>query len=308
MGISTTDRASALNSTTTKASQPLIAPITPDSLPEKPLVTVESTKSWQSLKLREVWDYRDLLYFLIWRDVKIRYKQTLLGIAWVVIQPLVSMAIFTLFFGRLAGLEARTGGIPYPLFAFAGLLPWTFFANALTTSSNSLVSSAHLITKIYFPRMIIPTAAVLAGLIDFALSFVVLVGLMIYYGVGLSWNLFLLPPLVALLVLLSQGVGMLLAGLNVKYRDIRHAVPFAVQIWMFGSPVIYPTTLVPERWRWVLALNPMTGIIEGFRAALFVGKRVEWNLLAISTTITLLLFVCSAFAFKRMEKTFADVI
>lgn len=309
MRISTIDSASPLNSTTiTEVAQPLPVPLSSDIEPEKPLVTIESTKSWQALRPRELWAYRDLLYFLIWRDVKVRYKQTLLGVAWVVIQPLVSMVIFTLFFGRLAGLETRTGGIPYPVFAFAGLLPWTFFANAITASSNSLINSAHLITKIYFPRMIIPAAAVLAGLIDFALSFAVLTALMFYYRVGINWSLLLLPPLVALVVLLCLSLGMWLAAVNVKYRDIRHAVPFVVQIWMFASPVIYPTTLVPERWRWVLALNPMTGIIEGFRAALFGSKQIEWNLLAISAAITLFLFVCSTFAFKRMEKTFADVI
>jgi lipopolysaccharide transport system permease protein len=218
------------------------------------------------------------------------------------------MLIFTLFFGRIAGFSAHTGGIPYPLFAFAGLLPWMFFANAITSSSNSLVTSAQLITRIYFPRMIIPAAAVTAGLVDFSLSFIVLVGLMTYYGVSGGWSLLLLPALVALVVLLALGVGMLLAACNVKYRDVRHAVPFAVQIWMFVSPVIYPSTIIPEEYRWVLALNPMTGLIEGFRAALFGQALIEWRLLAISTAITLGLFVGSAFIFRRLEKSFADAI
>jgi lipopolysaccharide transport system permease protein len=286
------------------------AALSPDksSLPDQPLSVIDAQKSALSFDLKGWWSYRELLYFLTWRDVKVRYKQTLLGVLWVVIQPLVTMLIFTLLFGRLAGLEGRTGGIPYPLFAFAGLLPWTFFANAVTNSSNSLVTNSQLITKIYFPRMIIPTAAVSANLVDFALSFAVLAALLAYYHVSATWNLLLLPALVALVVLLALGIGMFLAALNVKYRDIRHAVPFVVQIWMFVSPVIYPTTLVPERWRWVLALNPMTGIIEGFRAALFGRTQVEWKLLAISGAISLVTFIFSLFAFKRMEKSFADVI
>jgi lipopolysaccharide transport system permease protein len=277
-------------------------------LPDKPLFVIDAGKSGVNLDLNGWWAYRELLYFLTWRDVKVRYKQTLLGVLWVVLQPLVTMLIFTLLFGRLAGLGGLTGGIPYPLFAFAGLLPWMFFANALTNSSNSLVTSTQLITKIYFPRMIIPAAAVAASLVDFALSFALLAVLLAYYHVGMTWNLLLLPPLVALVTLLALGIGMLLAALNVKYRDIRHAVPFVVQIWMFSSPVIYPTTLVPARWRWVLALNPMTGIIEGFRAALFGRTQVEWRLLASSLAITLVLCVFSLFAFRRLEKSFADVI
>ena len=279
-----------------------------EQLPDKPLFVIEARKSGVDFDFKGCWAYRELLYFLTWRDVKVRYKQTLLGVLWVIIQPLATMLIFTLLFGRLAGLETRTEGIPYPLFAFAGLLPWTFFSNAVSNSSNSLVTSAQLITKIYFPRMIIPAAAVTAGLVDFALSFVVLTVLMAYYRVSVTWSLLLLPALIALVVLLALGVGMLLAGLNVKYRDVRHAVPFAVQIWMFASPVIYPPTLVPERWRWLLALNPMTGIIEGFRAALFGNSQIQWKLVAVSAAIVLVLFVSSVFAFRRMEKSFADVI
>jgi lipopolysaccharide transport system permease protein len=271
-------------------------------------VTIRRSGSWSAINLRELWASRELLGFLAWRDVKVRYKQTLLGVLWVIIQPLAQMLIFTLFFGRLAGIGEMTGGIPYPIFAFAGLLPWTFFANAINASGNSLVGNAHLITKIYFPRMIVPAAAVAAGLLDFALSFVILAALMFYYGVGVTWSLLLLPVFVALVVLIALGVGMALSALNVKYRDIRHALPFLVQLWMFASPVIYPTTLVPERWRWVLALNPLTGIIEGFRAALFGRKGFDWNLIAISATVIVVVLVCSAFAFRRMEKSFADVI
>jgi lipopolysaccharide transport system permease protein len=278
------------------------------ALPNEPLITIERSHSWSPMNLRELWEYRELLFFLTWRDVKVRYKQTVLGVLWVILQPLVTMLIFTLFFGRLAGLDEKTGGIPYPIFAFAGLLPWMFFSNAVITSSNSLVGSVHLITKIYFPRMIIPMAAVAAGLVDFALGFIILAILMSYYGVGVTWSLTLLPLVVILLALLALGVGMFLSALHVKYRDIRHALPFLVQLWMFASPVIYPTTLVPKQWRWVLALNPLTGIIEGFRAALLGGKAIEWNLLAISAAVTVILLIYSALAFKRMEKSFADVI
>ncbi len=309
MGLTTSESSSALESgasieTTSNgdAEHPSTA-----GLPNEPLITIERSTSWKPADLSELWAYRELLYFMIWRDVKVRYKQTVLGILWVIIQPLLMILIFTLLFGRLAGLEHLTGGIPYPLFACAGLLPWTFFASAITNSSNSLVGNAQLITKIYFPRLIIPAAAVVAGLVDLALAFLILATLMAYYGVGATGSLLLVPVPIMLLVLLAFSVGMFLAAMNVKYRDIRHAVPFMIQFWMFASPVIYPTTLLPERWRWVLALNPMTGIIEGFRAALF-GSRMNWNLLGFSTAVTFLLLLYSCFAFRHMEKSFADVI
>jgi lipopolysaccharide transport system permease protein len=312
MGLTTSERPSALESGASNHIPSKSNPPVPDPeaqfLPNEPLITIERSRSWSPVNLREIWEYRELLFFLTWRDVKVRYKQTMLGVLWVILQPLVTMLIFTLFFGRLAGLDAKTGGIPYPIFAFAGLLPWMFFSNAVINSSNSLVGSVHLITKIYFPRMIIPTAAVAAGLLDFALGFVILTILMMHYGVGITSSLILLPGLVILLTLLALGVGMFLSALHVKYRDIRHALPFLIQLWMFASPVIYPTTLVPERWRWVLALNPLTGIIEGFRVALLGGKPIEWNLLAISAAVTVILLIYSALAFKRMEKSFADVI
>ncbi|HSS20788.1 MAG TPA: ABC transporter permease [Pyrinomonadaceae bacterium] len=296
------------STTTTKAVHPLPAPISSDKLPEKPIATIESSGSWQALNLKNIWAYRELLYFLTWRDVKVRYKQTFLGVLWVVVQPLATMLIFSLFFGRLAGLNSRTGNVPYSIFAFAGLLPWTYFANAVTTSGNSLVSSSHLITKIYFPRMIIPAAAIAAGLVDFALSSVILVILMLGYHVEITWRLLLLLPLTALVTLLALGVGLLLSAINVKYRDIRHALPFLVQIWMFASPVIYPTTLVPKQWQWLIALNPMTGIIDGFRSALFGAREGVGRALLTSIIVTLVLLLVSAFAFRRMEKDFADII
>jgi len=215
------------------------------------------------------------------------------------------MLVFTLFFGRLAGVPSDN--VPYPIFAFTGLLAWTFFSNAITTSGNSLVGSAHLITKVYFPRMIIPGAAVAAGLVDFAIAFVILVLLMIYYGVGFTWNMLMFPVMVLLTTLLALGVGMWLSALNVKYRDIRFALPFMVQLWMYLSPIIYPTSFLPAKLRSVLLLNPMTGIIEGYRSSLF-GRPFNWISLAISAVITLLLLIYSSYAFRRMEKSFADIV
>ena len=272
-------------------------------LPDKPLVVVAARNSWVGINLRDLWTYRELLYFLTWRDVKVRYKQTALGAAWALLQPLLLMLIFTFFFSRLGGINSGST-VPYPLFAYAGLLPWTFFANAVANGGNSLVGSTNLITKVYFPRMFIPTAAVGAGLVDLAIAFGLLVVLMFYYGVGLRWSLALLPVFVVMATLLALGVGMLMSALNVKYRDIRYALPFMIQVWMFASPVIYP---VPDKWRWLLSLNPMTGIIEGFRAALF-GQPLNGLALGLSAAMTLVLLVCSAFVFTRMEKSFADVI
>jgi lipopolysaccharide transport system permease protein len=273
----------------------------------KPLITIQPGKRWPTLQWRELWAYRELIYFLTWRDVKVRYKQTLLGGAWAILQPLLTMIIFTLLFGRLAGFESHTGGVPYPVFAFAGLLPWTFFSNAITTSGNSLINSANLITKVYFPRMIIPGAAVTAGLVDFAIGFVLLIALMFYYQMAPGWSLLLLPFLVLLTTLLAVAVGMWLSALNVKYRDVRFAIPFVVQIWMFLSPIIYPTSLIPQKLRFAFLLNPMTGIVDGYRAALF-GKPINWIELAISTVITSFAFVYASFFFRRMERGFADII
>lgn len=274
-------------------------------LPEKPLVTIEPSKAWVPLDLRGLWAYRELLYFLTWRDVKVRYKQTALGVAWAIIQPLLTMLIFTLFFGQLAGVPSD--GIPYPIFAYAGLLPWTFFSNSVTGSGNSLVGNSNLITKVYFPRMIIPGAAVAAGLVDFAIAFVLLIGLMIYYKITVTWAVLMLAPLSLLTTLLALGVGMWLSALNVKYRDIRYALPFLMQLWMFLSPIIYPVSMLPSNWRWMLELNPLTGIISSFRAALF-GRAFDWMALGISTGITLVFLVYAAFSFRRMEKRFADIV
>lgn len=275
-------------------------------LPDEPIVVIEARRSWSALDLRELWAYRELLYFLTVRDIKVRYKQTALGATWAIIQPLFTMLVFTLFFGRLAGID--TGGVPYPLFAFAGLLVWTFFSNAVTNSGSSLVTDARLISKVYFPRMIIPAAAVLAGWVDLSIAFVFFLGLLIYYGVGLTWGVLLIPPLLGLASLLALGTGMLLAALNIKYRDVRYALPFLIQLWLFASPIIYPASLISPRWRWLLSLNPMTGIVENLRAALFAGTNFNWASLAISIAVTLVALTCGAFYFKHMEKQFADIV
>lgn len=278
-----------------------------EELAQKPLVVIQPSSNWVALNLRDLWIYRELLYFLTWRDVKVRYKQTLIGVAWAVLQPLFTMLIFTLFFGRLANIGAHTQGIPYPLFAFAGLLPWVFFSNALTYSGNSLVGSANLITKVYFPRMIIPGAAVAACLIDFGISFVLLIGLMFYYHIGISSSLLMLPVLVLLTTLLALGMGMWLSALNVKYRDVRHALPFVIQTWLFISPVIYPAGFLPPKWRALLIFNPLTGIIEGYRSSLF-GQAFDWKAIGISASMTLGLLIYSSYSFRRMEKSFADTV
>jgi len=274
-------------------------------LPESPLVSIRPSRKGPALNLRDLWSYRELLYFLIWRDVKVRYKQTLLGAAWAIIQPFFAMLIFTLFFGRLAGVPSD--GVPYPLFAYAGLLPWIFFSNAVTNSGNSLIGSSNLITKVYFPRMIIPGAAVAAGLVDFGIAFVTLAILIAYYGIGVGVAILLLPLLVLLTVLLALGVGMWTSALNVKYRDVRHALPFLIQLWMFATPIVYPSSIVPPKWRWALAANPMAGIIEAYRTSL-LGCGADWGMLLISGSITLVVLVCSAYSFGRMERSFADTV
>ena len=275
------------------------------SLPDEPLVVLKPSGSWVGLGLRDLWAYRELLYFLIWRDVKVRYKQALLGIIWVVLQPLLTTLILTIFLGKFA--RVASDGLPYPVFVYAGLLPWTFFATALTSSGNSLVGNSNLITKIYFPRMIIPGAAVGARLVDFGIGFLNLIGLMIYYRVGVSKTILVLPIVVVLVTLLALAVGMWATALNVKYRDVGVMLPVLIQLWMFGSPVMYPSSIVPARYEWIYKLNPMTGILNGFRSSLF-GPDIDWTALGISTGFTIGLLVYSAYAFRRMEKSFADVV
>ena len=306
MNVITGDKANELkNSSTAPASsvEPEPSHKLP-TLPDKPLVVIEAKKGFVNLGLRELWAYRELLYFMIWRDVKIRYKQTMLGVTWAIIQPLFTMLIFTIFFGRLAGIPSDN--LPYPIFAYAGLMPWTFFTNAVTASGNSLVGSSNLITKVYFPRMIIPAASVGAGLVDFAVAFLVFIPMMLYFGISPTWQLLMLVPLLFIATMLALGVGMWMSALNVKYRDIRYALPFLMQLWMFVSPIIYPASLL-KNWRWVLAINPLTGIIEGFRSAL-LGKPFGWSSIAVSTVITVATLMFAIYSFRRMEKRFADIV
>lgn len=307
MGISTTDRTSGLtpNNQTAKAPDSLDSNCSSEGGTEKPLVVIDPSKSSLLVNLGELWAYRELLFFLAWRDVKVRYKQTLLGVAWVIMQPLLMTLIFTLFLGRL--VRVPTGGTPYPLMAYIGLLPWTFFSSAVTSSGTSVVASAHLITKVYFPRVIVPAAAIGARLIDFAVSFLILVGMMVYYQVGVSSRILMLPLLIGLVTLLTLGVGILVSALNVKYRDVGIMLPVLVHLWMFVSPVLYPLSLLPERWRALYMLNPLTGIITGFRAAL-TGEAFEWTALVISVVWSLSLLVFSIGLFRQVEKGFADIV
>lgn len=273
-------------------------------LPDRPVLVLQPSKGWVSLDLAGVWEHRELLWFLTWRDVMLRYKQTGLGVLWAIIQPTAPMLIFTLVFGRLVDVPADG---PYPLFAFAGLLPWTFFANAVTNCATSVVTSANLITKVYFPRMIIPGAATVAALMDFFIGIGVLIILMVWYQVPPHATLLVLPLLIALTTILALGVGMFLAALTVQYRDVRYALPFLIQFWMFATPIIFPSRIVPNRWRWALTLNPMAGIIENFRAALF-GKPIGWSALALAAAIALAILVYGAYSFRRFERKFADFI
>ena len=270
------------------------------------LTIIEPKKGWVPIDVREIWDYRELLYFLTKRDIKVRYKQTILGGLWAVIQPAFTMIVFTLFFGRLA--KVPSDGLPYPIFVYAGLLPWTYFANAVSSSGNSLVGSANLITKVYFPRLMVPASAALAGLLDFFIALFVLAVLMVYYQFLPGAGILLFPFLVALTFLCAVGVGLWLSAFNVQYRDIRYAIPFLIQIWMFLSPVIYPVSLVNDRYQWLLALNPMGGVIHAYRASLLGHQPINWPLLGLSALIILALFFGGLFYFRRMEKVFADVV
>ncbi|HWN11853.1 MAG TPA: ABC transporter permease [Pyrinomonadaceae bacterium] len=270
-----------------------------------PTFSIDPPSGWTSLGLRELWDYRELLYFLTWRDVKVRYKQTALGAAWAIIQPLLMMLVFSLFFGRLGGI--KSDGIPYPIFTFCALLPWQLFAHALTESSNSLVANERLITKVYFPRLVVPMAAVLGGLVDFAVAFVVLLLLMAYYGIVPTSAVFALPAFILLAIMTALAVGLWLSALNVKYRDVRYTINFLIQFWMFATPVAYPSSLVPEKWRAFYGLNPMAGVVEGFRWAM-LGSKAPGAMLWVSIGVVILMLVGGLYYFRRMEQEFADVV
>lgn len=270
-----------------------------------PTVVIEPRRVGGSLGLKELWEYRDLLYFFAWRDVKVRYKQTALGAAWAVLQPVMSTVVFSVFLGRLA--KVPSDGLPYPVFAYVGMVPWQFFSVSLAASSNSLVGSQNLIKKVYFPRLVVPLASVLAGLVDFAVSFVALIALMLYYRVPVTGGLALLPILVLLVIVTSLAVGLWLSALNVRFRDVRYTVPFLTQLWLFATPVVYPASLVPPKWRMWLGLNPMAGVVDGFRSAL-LGKAFPGPMLWISVVVVLVLFVGGLLYFRHMEITFADIV
>ncbi len=271
-----------------------------------PVIRIEPTRGWVALQLRELWAYREMLGFLIWRDIKVRYKQTALGAAWAIIQPISTMVIFSLFFGRLGKIPSD--GIPYPIFAYTALVPWSFFAQGLTQASNSLVGSANLIKKVYFPRLAVPIAAVTSGLVDLALAFTVLLGMMLYFGIVPGVKVLWLAPLLLLTLTTSLGVSLWLSALNVHFRDVRHVIPFLTQFWLFATPIAYPSSLLSEPWRTLYSLNPMVGVVEGFRWALLGTETAPGPMIIVSSVAALAILVSGTFYFRRLEKTFADVI
>jgi lipopolysaccharide transport system permease protein len=276
------------------------------SMRDPPVVLIGPSHGWGSLKLGELWEYRELLYFLTWRDISVRYKQTALGIAWAVIQPVMTMVVFSLFFGKLAKIPSD--GVPYPIFSLAALVPWMFFANALTQSSNSLVANANLIRKVYFPRLAVPIATVLSGVVDFVFAFVVLLGMVLYYGVIPGLNILWLPLFLLLAFITALGVGLWCCAMNVQFRDVRYAMPFLVQLWMFATPIAYPSSLLSEPWRTVYGLNPMVGVVEGFRWTLLGTGTAPGLVIVASTVVALTILVGGTLYFQKMEKTFADVV
>jgi lipopolysaccharide transport system permease protein len=274
--------------------------------PSGAFTRIEPSKGWVSLKLYELWEYRELLYFLIWRDIKVRYKQTVLGGTWAIIQPFFTMVVFSLFFGKLA--KVPSDGLPYPIFSYAALVPWAFFANGLNQASNSLVGNSNLIKKVYFPRLSMPIASVLGGLIDFVLAFLMLIGMMFYYGMAPTVNVVYLPIFVMLTIITSLGSSLWLSAMYVQFRDVQHIIPFLTQIWMFATPIAYPSSLLEEPWRTVYGINPMVGVVEGFRWALLGTKTAPGPTIIFSTVVAIGLLLSGAFYFRRMEKTFADVV
>lgn len=271
-----------------------------------PITLIRARYRWFEVNLAELWEYRELLYFLVWRDLKIRYKQTLIGVAWAVIQPVFTMIVFSVFFGRLAGLPSD--GVPYPIFYYTALLPWTYFANALSQASNSIVAHQQVITKVYFARVLLPVSAVLAGLVDFAVAAGILLVMMFWYGIFPTWKMLWVLPLILLVILTAVAVSLWLSALNALYRDVRYAVPFLLQFWMFASPVAYPASLVPEHWRWLYGLNPMAGVIEGFRWALAGAGPGPGPMVLVSAGVVLVVLIAGFFYFQRMERTVADVV
>ena len=272
----------------------------------RPFVRRQARPGWVAIDFAELWRYRELLVFQAVRDIRVRYKQTVLGVAWAILQPVVTMVVFSLFFGKLAKLPSD--GIPYPIFTFCALLPWQLFTYALTYSSNSLVDNANAVTKVYFPRLILPFSAVISGLIDFAIAFVVLAGIMFYYGVRPGWPVIVLPLFIILALAVAMSIGVWLSALNVKYRDIRYTIPFLSQFWLFATPVAYSSSLVPEKWQTVYGINPMVSVVDGFRWALLGRSAPSIPMLIVSIIATVVLLACGLFYFRRMEKSFADIV
>ena len=272
----------------------------------KPVIRIQPTRGWTSLKLREVWDHRELTSIFIWRDIKVRYRQTVIGALWAIIQPFLTMVIFSIFFGRLAGIPSDD--VPYPIFSFAALVPWTFFANSINQASNSLVNNAEMIKKIYFPRLTMPIASVLGGLVDFILAFIILLLMMLYYGFVPTINILWFPFFVLLALLTALGVSLWLAAMNVQFRDVRYMVPFIMQAWLFATPVAYPSSLLSEPWHTIYGLNPMVGVVEGFRWALLGTGTGPGPMMFVSFFVALALLISGVYYFRRVEKVFADVI
>ena len=280
---------------------------TVSSLTDNPsVVLIRPRKGWLNLDLEAVYRYRELLYFLVWRDVLVRYKQAAIGVAWVVLQPLLTMVVFTVIFGLFAKLPSD--GLPYPIFSFTALLPWNYFAQAISRSGVSLVGNANLISKVYFPRLIVPISSALGPLVDFAVSFVILLGMMAWYGIAPTWGVFALPLFMLLAVITALAVSLYLSALNVKYRDVGHAIPFLVQFWMYASPVVYSVTIIPQKWRLLYSLNPMVGVIEGFRWALLGKERPDFTVMAVGVVVAAVLLQGGLIYFKRTERFFADII
>lgn len=277
-----------------------------NTLSEKPTVRIRPSTGWASLELTELWEYRELLYFLIWRDIKVRYRQTVLGAAWAIIQPFFTMVIFSIFFGMLAQMPSE--GVPYPIFAYSALVPWVYFANAVTQSSNSLVFNQGVITKVYFPRVIVPMAAVMAGLVDFTVAFIVLIAMMLFYGIVPTAAICVVPFLILLVSATALGVGLWLSALHVQYRDVRYVTPFLVQAWLFATPIAYPSSLVPGSWHILYGLNPMVGVVEGFRWALLGRGQAPGLILVVSGLTIAGLFISGLYYFRRMEDSFADIV
>ncbi|HSM54650.1 MAG TPA: ABC transporter permease [Candidatus Sulfomarinibacteraceae bacterium] len=278
----------------------------PKERENQPVTIIKPSHGWVPIDFRELWEYRDLLYFFVWRDIKVRYKQTILGVSWAIIQPFFTMVIFSIFFGRLA--QVPSDDLPYPLFSYAALVPWTFFANALTQASNSLVMNASMVKKIYFPRLLMPSATIFAGVVDFFLAFLVLLGMMVAFGYAPTANTVWLPLFLLLALVTSLGVGIWLTALNVQFRDVRYTVPFLTQAWLFATPIAYPSSLLEEPWRTLYGINPMAGVVEGFRWALLGTDTAPGPIIIVSAIVATIIMVSGVYYFRRMEKRFADIV